>query len=111
MTPASAFEEILAPRLEDLSADLNRFLNEDLGTGDVTTDGLVPSDARMTASLICREAGIAAAGPTIIDSCSIPNIDPAVFPAISGGVIMQPFRALGVLESFSVAAVTSAGLR
>lgn len=50
-------------------------------------------------------AGIAAGDASIIDSCTIPNIDPSVFPAISGGVILQPSGALGVLESFSVAAL------
>lgn len=51
------------------------------------------------------EAGRRAGGGAVIDSCAIANIDKAVFPAISGGVILPPLAALGVIESFSVAAL------
>ena len=50
-------------------------------------------------------AGMAAGGGSIIDTCTIPNIDPALFPAISGTVIVQSYAALGVIESFSVASL------
>jgi microcompartment protein CcmL/EutN len=50
-------------------------------------------------------AGLAAGGAFVIESCSIPNLDPAVFPAISGGVILREPGALGLIESFSVAAL------
>ena len=50
-------------------------------------------------------AGISIGATSIIDSCIIPNIDPGIFPAISGNVIIKSFGALGVLESFSVAAL------
>lgn len=51
------------------------------------------------------EAGTAAGSTAVIDSCLIPNLDPAVFPAISGQVAIQACAALGVIESFSVAAL------
>jgi microcompartment protein CcmL/EutN len=50
-------------------------------------------------------AGVAAGGSSVIESCLIPNIDPAVFPALSGTVILPAYEALGVIEAFSVAAL------
>ena len=50
-------------------------------------------------------AGRAAGHVAIIDSCIIPNIDKAIFPAISGTVIMRSLAALGVIEAFSVASL------
>jgi microcompartment protein CcmL/EutN len=51
------------------------------------------------------EAGLAIGGQAVIDSCHIANVDPAVFPAISGHVVVQTFAALGIIESFSVSAL------
>lgn len=51
------------------------------------------------------EAGLAIGGVAVIDSCHIANVDPAVFPAISGHVVVQTFAALGIIESFSVSAL------
>lgn len=45
--------EIVRHRLLD-------FLEEDLGRGDVTSEALVPADARATAALVTRESGILA---------------------------------------------------
>ncbi len=50
-------------------------------------------------------AGMGAGGAAVIDSCLIPNIDQAVFPALSGTVILESYGALGLIESFSVAAL------
>lgn len=51
------------------------------------------------------QAGLVVGNTAVIDSCLIPNVDPAVFPAISGHVVVQTFSALGIIESFSVAAL------
>lgn len=60
-------------------------------------------------SVAAVEAGMAAAidaaGATLIDSCVIANVDPALFPAITGTVILRDYQALGIVESFSVAAL------
>ena len=52
-------------------------------------------------------AGMAAGEGAVIDSCTIPNIDASLFPAVSGTAIHQAssYEALGVIESFSVAAL------
>jgi len=44
----------------DLAADIRRWLDEDVGDGDRTTDAIVPADARSQASLLLREAGVVA---------------------------------------------------
>ncbi len=56
------------PTLPELCADadvarrIRDALDEDIGTGDVTTASLVPADARVTATIIAREPCIVAGG-------------------------------------------------
>ncbi|MEF9960313.1 MAG: BMC domain-containing protein [Niameybacter sp.] len=47
--------------------------------------------------------GVNLAGEYGVDSTFIPNVDPAVFPAITGATMPQHISALGIMESFSVA--------
>lgn len=58
--------------------------------------------AEVTAAV---DAGAAAATHGLIEKLVIPNIHPAVFPAIAGTVILERDKtgALGILESFSIA--------
>ncbi|NNM29220.1 MAG: BMC domain-containing protein, partial [Akkermansiaceae bacterium] len=48
------------------------------------------------------EAGVEVSEGAIIDSAVLSNIDPSVFPAISGANPVEELDALGVIESFSV---------
>lgn len=50
-------------------------------------------------------SGIGAARFSVIDSFVIPNLHEAVFPAIAGSSKVEALNALGILESFSVAAL------
>ncbi len=54
------------------------------------------------------EAGIDIAAHTLVDHFVIPNLHPAVFPAISGVGHLPKLGALGVIEGFSVASVIEA---
>ena len=67
----------------------------------VMIGGQVPA---VTASV---EAGKAVSREALIDELMIPNVDPRVFPAISGGVALadEDKDALGILEAFSVTAI------
>jgi len=50
-------------------------------------------------------SGLAAGRFSVIDSFVIPNLHEAVFPAISGTSKVEALEALGIVESFSVAAL------
>ena len=50
-------------------------------------------------------AGISQGNFSIIDSFVIPNLHESVFPAIAGGTKVETLNALGIVESFSVAAL------
>ncbi len=52
--------------------------------------------------------GESVAGSTIVDCFVIPNIHPSVLPAISGGNSIENIQALGVIETYSVAATIEA---
>jgi microcompartment protein CcmL/EutN len=54
------------------------------------------------------ESGIRTAAHTLVDHFVIPNVHPSVFPAISGVGHLPELRALGVVESFSVASIIEA---
>ena len=49
--------------------------------------------------------GMTAAGEYIVDQFVIPNIHPAIFPAISSTTIPDTKAALGIMESFSMASM------
>ncbi len=53
-------------------------------------------------------AGVEASEGAIIDSAVLSNIDPSVFPAISGANPVAELDALGVIESFSVTSLIEA---
>jgi len=54
------------------------------------------------------DAGVLRAEGTLIDSCLLTNIHPLVFPAITGSNTPSSLDALGIIESFSVAALLEA---
>lgn len=43
------------------------------------------------------------AGEYLVDSIVIPNVDPGVFPAITGATAPDRIQAIGIMESFSLA--------
>jgi microcompartment protein CcmL/EutN len=53
-------------------------------------------------------AGVNVGGQSVVDHFVIPNVHPAVFPAISGVAHMPELKALGVIEAFSVASLIEA---
>jgi microcompartment protein CcmL/EutN len=50
-------------------------------------------------------AGVSEARFSIVDSFVIPNLHESVIPALSGATKVETLEALGILESFSVAAL------
>ena len=44
----------------DILANIRQALTEDIGTGDVTTDSIVPADAQMKGQIIAKQVGVAA---------------------------------------------------
>jgi nicotinate-nucleotide pyrophosphorylase (carboxylating) len=58
MTPALTTS--VGIRAPDLGADIARWLAEDVGDGDRTTEAIVPPEARTSATLVLREAGVVA---------------------------------------------------
>ncbi len=52
--------------------------------------------------------GLAEAGDTLVDRLFIPQVHPGVYAALSGTVPIQPLDAVGIIETYSVAAVVSA---
>jgi microcompartment protein CcmL/EutN len=67
---------------------------------------LISGDLHMVEASV--EAGRAVAAECMIDSFIIRNVHPDVFPALSSTVVPQSKEALGILESFSVAALIEA---
>ena len=74
-------------------------LAEDVGTGDRTTDGVVPAEARCTAELLLEEAGVA---------CGI-DAARAVFEALDPALRVEPL--VGDGDARDVPPATSRGSR
>jgi microcompartment protein CcmL/EutN len=54
------------------------------------------------------DAGMAIGGHTVVDHFVIANVHPSIFPAISGVSHLPELKALGVIESFSIASIIEA---
>ncbi|MFC1502960.1 BMC domain-containing protein [Pseudomonadota bacterium] len=54
------------------------------------------------------ETGLCVGGGEIVDDLIIANVHPDVFPAISGTRVVEQTDALGIVETFSVAAIVEA---
>jgi microcompartment protein CcmL/EutN len=54
------------------------------------------------------DAGVEIGAHTVVDRFVIPNLHPAVFPAIGGVTHLPQLNALGVIEGFTVASVIEA---
>lgn len=54
------------------------------------------------------EAGASTGGTAVVTTSVLPNLHPSVFPAVTGTACVEVRDALGVLESFSVAALVEA---
>jgi microcompartment protein CcmL/EutN len=54
------------------------------------------------------DTGVEIGAHTVVDHFIIPNVHPAVFPAISGVTHLPELKALGVIEGFTVASVIEA---
>jgi len=54
------------------------------------------------------DAGLELGRETIVDDLVIPNVHPSVFSAISGTRVIEHTAALGIIETFSVAAIIEA---
>lgn len=67
---------------------------------------LVVGDVAAVAAAV--ESGAAAAGPALLESLVIANLHAAVYPAIRGEAGAQAIDALGVVETFTVAAAIRA---
>ncbi|MBC2709643.1 MAG: BMC domain-containing protein [Desulfosarcina sp.] len=53
-------------------------------------------------------AGLRIGAHTVVDHLVIPNIDSAVFPAISGVAHVPEIKSLGIIESFTISSVIEA---
>jgi microcompartment protein CcmL/EutN len=54
------------------------------------------------------DAGLAVLPETVVDHFVIPNVHPSVLPAISGGNVVDPIAAIGVIETYNVATTIEA---
>ncbi len=51
------------------------------------------------------KAGQKIGGPLIVDDMIIPNVHPSIFPAITATNMVSEIRAVGILESFTIASM------
>lgn len=86
------------------TANLRLLLNRTICSGKYMV--LVAGDVANVRAGV--EAAAEAAATYLIDSCIIASVDPALFPALGGSVILRDHEALGLIESFSVAALIEA---
>jgi nicotinate-nucleotide pyrophosphorylase (carboxylating) len=82
MKPILATQNTLSPLPRLLAEPIVRAaLLEDLGrAGDITTDAVIPADARLRGAIVAREAGVVAGVDTVVLAFTL--IDPAVIVSV-----------------------------
>ncbi|MFH2036982.1 MAG: BMC domain-containing protein [Candidatus Zixiibacteriota bacterium] len=83
------------------AANVELVLSRTICSGKFMT--LIAGDVEAVKNAI--SAGVDYAQETVIGSFVIPNVHPDVFPAMSGSNQIEELDALGIIESFSVAAL------
>ena len=86
------------------ASEVELILNRSICSGKYMV--LVGGDVAAVASSV-QAGGVAGRG-SIIDVFIIPNVHPAIFPAIAGTSGVSVLGALGIIESFSVASLIEA---
>ena len=81
-------------------------LAEDVGTGDVTTDGVVPADARCRAELLVEEPGVVCGIPLALEV--FVKLDPSVTgeALVQEGALLEAPGAVARLEGLARAVLT-----
>jgi nicotinate-nucleotide pyrophosphorylase (carboxylating) len=82
--------------VELTAVDIRAFLAEDVGDGDVTTEAVVPADARLDASLLLKEEGVV---------CGLAAAE-AVFRTLDPEVDFEQLAGDGVIANGEVARVS-----
>jgi microcompartment protein CcmL/EutN len=83
------------------AADVEMILSRSICSGKYMV--MVRGDVAAVEAAVA--AGRSAGNFSVIDSFVIPNVHEAVFPAIAGSSKVETLEALGIVESFSVAAL------
>ncbi len=83
------------------TADVEIILSRSICSGKYMV--LIGGDVAAIAASV-QAGGVTGRG-SIIDAFIIPNVHPAVFPAIAGSSNVSLLQALGIIESFSVASL------
>jgi len=83
------------------AADVSLILSRSICSGKYMV--MVRGDVAAVQAAV--SAGMAGARFSVIDSFVIPNLHEGVFPAISGATKVEVLESLGIVESFSVAAL------
>jgi len=86
------------------AADVELVLSRTICSGKYMV--LVAGDVAAVTSSV--EAGRVAAEASVIDTFVIPNVHRSIFPAIGGTNKVDQLEAMGIIESFSVAAMIEA---
>lgn len=97
--------------VQDLSPEIiaciERALQEDIGSGDVTTDSIVPADAWSHGQIIAKQAGVVAG--LDVAAAVFRRVDAQVqFTALAGdGEVVAPRQALATIEGPARALLTA----
>jgi microcompartment protein CcmL/EutN len=83
------------------TADVELLLSRSICSGKYMV--MIRGDVAAVQSAV--DAGGQAGGFSVIDTFVIPNVHESIFPAISGAAKVEQMESLGILESFTVAAL------
>lgn len=90
----------------DIITCIRTALEEDIGTGDVTTNSIVPADAGLRGNIVAKQSGVVAG--LAVASAVFHQLDPAVMltPAVTDGAIVANRTVLAKVDGPARALLT-----
>ena len=91
----------------DILASIQRALEEDIGPGDVTTNSIVPPEAKMSGQIIAKQAGIVAGLDVAQAACLLLDEQIRFFAHVAEGARVENRQALATVSGPARALLTA----
>ncbi len=92
---------------EEILDSIRTALKEDIGTGDVTTDSIVPPEARMKGQIIAKQAGILAGLDVAEATYHLLDVEVAVEAHVQEGARVEKGRVLAFVSGHARSLLTA----
>jgi len=82
----------------DILEAIERALREDIGTGDATSESIIPADAQMHGQIVAKQAGVVAGLDVASTVCAAVDMQIRCRPRITEGAVVEPGTVVALFD-------------